>query len=82
MNLSVELFKEDLAEREVQHGFCGFTASLVIDAHSLVAFYPRERPFYDPSKGKYHKPTSRFLGAKYNFKIPSKSFYKLCNGPR
>jgi|GEM_PF-3900914 len=27
LNLLVEFFKEDLAEREVQHDFCGFTAS-------------------------------------------------------
>ena len=67
-----------MAEREVQHGFCGFTASLVIDGHSPVVFYPREGPFYDPSEGKCHKLESRFLGAKYNFKIPSKFFDKLC----
>ena len=67
-----------MAERGVQHGFCGFTASLVIDSHSPVVFYPKKCPFYDLSEGKCHRLASRFLGAKYNFKIPSKSFNKLC----
>ena len=55
----------------MQHGFCRFTVSLVIDGHSPVGFYPRKRPFYDPSEGKCHKLESRFLGG------PSKSLDKL-----
>ena len=50
-----------MAEREVQHGFCGFTASLVIDGHSPIVFYSRECPFYDPSEGKYHRLESKFF---------------------
>ena len=43
------LFKENMTESEVQHGFCGLTTSFFIDRHSPVVFYPRERSFYDPS---------------------------------
>ena len=33
--------------------------------------------FYDPCEGEYHKFTSSFLGVKYNFRIPFKSFNEL-----
>ena len=54
----------------MQHGFCRFTVSLVIDGHSPVGFYPRKRPFYDPSEGKCHKLESRFFGGEVPLQNP------------